>query len=93
MKDLLVPTIDKDLKQHHFDKVFIFNSSFRFNLIARIAGIKDIYQYPLFQKNDQHVIGAAKELLKKTLDLNIESDPEIPIDNQSVQEMKAKYKN
>jgi heptosyltransferase-2 len=82
----------KDLKQHSFDKVFIFNSSFRFNLIARISGIKDIYQYPLFQKNDQHVIGAAKELLKKTLDLNIESDPEIPIDNQSVQEMKAKYK-
>ena len=40
----------KDLKQHNFDKVFIFNSSFRFNLIARIAGIKDIYQYPLLQK-------------------------------------------
>ena len=37
----------KDLKQHNFDKVFIFNSSFRFNLITRIAGIKDIYQYPL----------------------------------------------
>ena len=61
----------KDLKQYSFDKVFIFNSSFRFNLIARIAGIKDIYQYPLLQKKDQHVIGAAKELLKKYLDLNI----------------------
>ena len=82
----------KDLKQHSFDKVFIFNSSIRFNLIARIAGIKDIYQYPLLQKKDQHVIGAAKELLKKHLDLNIESDPEIPINNQSVEEMKAKYK-
>ena len=40
----------RNLKQHNFDKVFIFNSSFRFNLIARIAGIKDIHQYPLFQK-------------------------------------------
>ena len=40
----------KDLKKHNFDKVFIFNSSFRFNLIARIAGIKDIYQYPLLQE-------------------------------------------
>ena len=82
----------KDLKQYSFDKVFIFNSSFRFNLIARIAGIKDIYQYPLLQKKDQHVIGAAKELLKKHLDLNIESDPQIPINNQSVKEMKSKYK-
>jgi heptosyltransferase-2 len=82
----------KDLKQHSFDKVFIFNSSFRFNLIARIAGIKDIYQYPLLQKKDQHVIEAAKELLKKHLDLSIESDPKIQINNQSVQEVKSKYK-
>ena len=40
----------RDLSKHNFDKIFIFNSSFRFNLIARIAGIKNIYQYPLFQK-------------------------------------------
>ena len=40
----------QDLKKYKFDKVFIFNSSLRFNLIARIAGIKDIYQYPLFKK-------------------------------------------
>jgi len=82
----------RDLKQHSFDKVFIFNSSFRFNLIARIAGIKDIHQYPLFNKKNQHVIKAAKELLKKNLDLNVESDPEISINNQSVQEAKSKYK-
>jgi len=82
----------RDLKQYNFDKVFIFNSSFRFNLIARIAGIKDIHQYPLLQKKNQHVIGAAKELLKKNLDLNIESDPEISINNQSIQEVKSKYK-
>jgi len=82
----------KDLKQQDFDKVFIFNSSFRFNLIARIAGINDIHQYPLLQKKDQHVIGAAKELLKKNLGLNVESNPKIPINNQSVQEVRSKYK-
>ena len=82
----------KDLKQHSFDKVFIFNSSFRFNLIARIAGIKDIYQYPLLQKKDQHVIQAAKELLIKNLSLDVESDPKISINNQSVKEAKSKYK-
>ena len=72
-----------DLKQYSFDKIFIFNSSFRFNLIARIAGIKEIYQYPLLQKKHQHVIEAAKELLRKNLKLNVESDPKISIDNQS----------
>jgi len=82
----------EDLKQHNFDKVFIFNSSFRFNLITRIAGIKDIYQYPLLQKKNQHVVEAAKELLRKNLGLNVESDPKIYIDNQSVQEIKSKYK-
>lgn len=84
-------TLVKDLKQHNFDKVFIFNSSFRFNLIARTARIKEIYQYPLFQKKGQHVIGAAKELLKKSLGLNVKSDPKILISNQSIQEMKHKY--
>jgi heptosyltransferase II len=82
----------RDLRQHNFDKVFIFNSSFRFNIIVRIAGIKNIYQYPLLQKKAQHVIDAAKELLKKKLDLDIESNPKISISNQSVQEAKSKYK-
>ena len=82
----------KDLKEHSFDKVFIFNSSFRFNLIARITGIKDVHQYPLLQKKDQHVIEAAKELLKESLGLNVKSDPKISINNQSVQEVRSKYK-
>ena len=82
----------RDLKQQNFDKVFIFNSSFRFNLIARIAGIKDIYQYPLLQKRDQHVIEAAKKFLKKNLDLDVESNPKILINNQSLQEVRSKYK-
>ena len=82
----------KDIKQHNFDKVFIFNSSFRFNLISRIAGIKNIYQYPLLQKKNQHVIEAAKELLKKSISLDIESYPEILINDKSVQEIRVKYK-
>jgi heptosyltransferase II len=82
----------KDLKQYSFDKVFIFNSSFRFNLLARIIGIKDIYQYPLSQKKNQHVIRAAKKLLNKKLNLNVESNPEISVSNESVIEAKSKYK-
>jgi len=50
----------KNLKQYNFEKVFIFNSSLRFNLIARLSGIKNIYQYPLFKKKNQHIIDTAK---------------------------------
>ena len=38
-----------ELKKYKFDKVFIFNSSLRFNLICKLSGIKKIYQYPLFK--------------------------------------------
>ena len=82
----------RDLKQYGFEKVFIFNSSFRFNLIARTAGIKDIHQYPLFQKKNQHVIEAAKELLKKNLGLNVESDPKISVSKQCVKKARFEYK-
>ena len=82
----------KDLKKYNFDKVFIFNSSFRFNLIARIAGIKDIYQYPLFEKKNQHITNTAKEFIKKKLDLDVIGDPKILINNKSIQDIKLKYK-
>ena len=82
----------KDLKQYDFDKVFIFNSSIRFNLIVRAARIKNIYQYPLLQKKDQHVVQAAKKLLKKNLDLSVETNPEISINDHSVKEARSRYK-
>ena len=47
------------LKKGNFDKIFIFNSSLRYNLIARLAGIKSIHQYPIsFGKKDNMVISA-----------------------------------
>ena len=42
----------KDIKGHNFQKIIIFNSSLRFNLIARISKINEIYQYPLFEKKN-----------------------------------------
>jgi len=84
--------LSRDLKKYNFDKIFIFNSSFRFNLVARAAGIKDIYQYPLFQKKNQHIINTAKKFLKIELNLDIESDPKIFINEQLVKNSKLKYK-
>ena len=73
-----------DLKYYNFDKVFIFNSSFRFNLIARFSGIPKIYQYPLFQKKEQHITETPKKFIKDKLNLNVNEDPIIQIDNTLV---------
>ena len=48
-----------DIKKYQFDKVLIFNSSLRYKLVCKFAGINDIYQYPLFKKKNQHIIEAS----------------------------------
>ena len=50
--------LSKELKKRNFDKIFIFNSSLRYNLISRLAGIQSIYQYPLFRSKDNIVLSA-----------------------------------
>ena len=79
------------LRNYKFDKVFIFNSSLRFNLISKLSGIKKIYQYPLFKKNKQHIIITAQRFLNKELGINVESKPIINIDNKSISNAKEKY--
>ena len=51
--------LSNEIKNKKFDKVFIFNSSLRYNLIAKFAGIKSIYQYPLFRSKD-NIVNSAK---------------------------------
>ena len=82
----------KDLRKYNFDKIFIFNSSLRFNLISKIAGIKDIHQYPLFNKKNQHVIDAAKNFIKKELNIDSESSPQILINEQLVKDSKLNFR-
>ena len=74
----------KDLKKHKFDKIFIFNSSLRFYLIAKMCGIPKIYQYPLFTKSKQHITEVPKKFLKKNFNLDVNEDPEIQIDDFSI---------
>ena len=82
----------KELREHNFDKIFIFNSSLRFYLIAKFAGIKNIHQYSLFAKKNQHVIDAAKKFINQNLNLIVESDPKILINDKSVQDVRLKFK-
>ena len=80
-----------DLRKHNFDKIFIFNSSLRFNLIARFSKIPKIYQYPLFKKKQQHITDVPKRFLKEKLDLEVNEDPDIQIDNTSISKTIQKF--
>ena len=82
----------KKIKSYKFDKVFIFNSSLRFNLIAKLSKIPIIFQYPLFKKTNQHIINTAKNFIKTNLDLQVDEDPKIQISLKSISEAIEKYK-
>jgi len=80
------------LRKHRFDSIFIFNSSARFNLIAKIAGIKNIYQYPMFNKKNQHIIKTAQKFIKKELNLTVKPNPKINIEKKQIKLAKKKFK-
>ena len=83
--------LTQELKKNKFDKIFIFNSSLRFNLIARMANIKEIFQYPLFKKTDQHIVQPAKDLIKKNLGVDVVKDPQIGINSNLIKEAVLKF--
>ena len=56
----------------------------RYNLISRLAGIKEVFQYPLFEKQNQHITESAKKLIKRYLDIETIDNPEIQIDNDLI---------
>ena len=80
------------IKEKKFDKIFIFNSSLRFYLIAKLCGIPEIFQYPLLNKTDQHIIDTPKKFLKDKLNIYVNNDPEIQINNSIVSQAITKYK-
>ena len=82
----------KDIKKFNFDKIIIFNSSLRYNLIAKFSGIKEVFQYPLFQKKQQHITETPKKFIKEKFELTVKDDPEIEIDDMITQETIEKFK-
>tara|TARA_Y100000591_G_scaffold293144_1_gene280861 strand:- start:2289 stop:3251 length:963 start_codon:yes stop_codon:yes gene_type:complete len=82
----------QDLRQYKFDKIFIFNSSIRFQIIARFSRIPEIYQYPLFDKYKQHITDTAKKFIKENLKTEVNDDPEIQLDKDLILNSSKKFK-
>jgi heptosyltransferase-2 len=81
--------LSKDLRLKNFDKVFIFNSSLRYLLVSKIAGIKNIFQYPLFRKKD-NIVTSAKIFTENELGEIISTQPELIINDDKVKEAQKK---
>ena len=68
----------KELKKKKFDKVFIFNSSLRYYLVAKLSGIKSIYQYPLFRSKD-NIVHSAKIFTENITGNIVSTEPNLKI--------------
>ena len=80
----------KELKKKKFDKVFIFNSSLRYYLISKLAGIKKISQYPLFKKKD-NIVTSAKIFTENELGTIVSSQAELQLDKLKVANIKSQF--
>ena len=74
--------LSNELKKRKFDRVFIFNSSLRYNLITKFAGIKSIHQYPLFRSKD-NIVHSAKIFTENVMGEAVSTEPNLKIKNTS----------
>ena len=70
--------LSNELKKRSFDKVFIFNSSLRYYLVAKLSGIKSIYQYPLFRSKD-NIVHSAKIFTENITGNIVSTEPNLKI--------------
>ena len=78
----------KDLK---LSNIFIFYPSIRYFLASKIAGIKNIKQYPFFKKKNLHLVQTAKKFTEKNLDLiNCPTETKINLNLKKIEDFKIK---
>ena len=77
------------LKNLNLDNLFIFYPSLRYFLSAKIAGIKKIYNYPLFSKKNLHLVKAAKKFTENCLNIkDCPTETKILVNNKNTKQLK-----
>ena len=83
--------LSTEIKKKKFDKIFIFNGSLRYKLLAIISGIREIYQYPLFTSKDV-IFQTAKIFTENYVGKIISPQPSLNININKVKQAKIDYK-
>ena len=81
----------KEIKKRKFDKIYIFNGSLRYKLIAKFAGIKSIYQYPLFTSKDI-IFQTAKVFTEPLVGKILSTEPNLLLKEEDVRSAKNIYR-
>jgi len=83
--------LSKEIKNSGtYEAAFLFSSSLRYTVIFKLAGIKKIFQYPLFKQKDDIVL-SAKLFTEKCLNQAISTESRIKVPSNLVEEAKRKY--
>jgi len=80
----------KIIKKKRYDKIFIFNGSLRYLLLAKLAGVESVFQYPLFIKKNNIVL-TAKKLIKDSIQEDISTQPKLYLNEEKIKKAKEKY--
>ena len=83
--------LSKEIKKRKFDKIYIFNGSLRYKLIAIFAGIKSIYQYPLFTSKDI-IFQTAKVFTEPLVGKILSTEPNLLLKEEDVRKAKNTYR-
>ena len=82
--------LTKEIKSKNFDKIFIFNGSIRYRLLALFSGIKEIYQYPFFISKDV-IFQTAKVFTENYVNKVLSTKPRLNLDLKTIEEAKKKF--
>jgi len=90
--------ISKILKKKNFDKIFIYYPSYRTQLAAKLASIKEVNYYPVSEKKNLHLVKKAKFYTEKWLNIeNCSTETKIHINhitkNIAANNLKSEHKN
>jgi ADP-heptose:LPS heptosyltransferase len=81
----------KFLKSIKIENIFIFYPSIRYYLSSKLAGIKNIKQYPFFKKKNLHLVQAAKKLTENILGIeNCPTETKISLNSEKINKYKLK---
>ena len=80
----------KEIRKRKFDKVYIFNGSIRYRLLAFFAGIKNINQYPLFTSKDV-IFQTAKVFTETHVDKILSTEPFLSLNNEDILKARKTY--
>ena len=82
--------MSKFLKKFNFENIFIFYPSLRHYLASKIANIKNIYHYPLFNKKNLHLVNTAKNFTEKSLKIkNCPTETKIILNPSKIEKYKS----